>query len=352
MLCLMLEMPYCKLETLKLVSCDITDNCCVTLGSALRSNPSHLRNLDLSGNKLGYLGIKLLSDELGSSYSKLETLKLNDCDLTDEDCVSLASALILKPSNLREMDLSENKLGDSGVKLLSAGPESHLSKLTTFKLVNCGITCDGCAALASALRTQLRELDLTGNKVEDSGVNMLADELQNHYCQLEKLMLVSCGFTDEGCAALASALRSNSSKLREMDLSKNKLSDLGMKLLSAGLENAHCKLEVLRLNDCEVSDEGCFALASALTSNSSHLRELDLSDNKLGDFGVKMLCDGLEDPRCKLEILKLKHCGFTDAGCAALASVLGSGHSYLKYVDLSGNELGDLGVQLLSAAFY
>lgn len=59
--------------------------------------------------------------------------RLNDCDLTDEDCVSLASPLILNFSNLRELDLSENKLGDFGVKLLLAGPESHLSKLATFK---------------------------------------------------------------------------------------------------------------------------------------------------------------------------------------------------------------------------
>ncbi len=49
---------------------------------------------------------------------------------------------------------------------------------------------------------------------------------------------------------------------------------------------------------------------------------------------------------------RLKHCGFTYEGCAALASVLGSDQSYLKHVDLSVNILEDLGVQLLSAVFY
>ncbi|XP_052433066.1 ribonuclease inhibitor [Carassius gibelio] len=353
MLSTALEIPYSKLETLKLVSCDITENGCVALVSALRSSSSHFRNLDLSGNKLGHLGIKLLSDALENPCFKLETLKLKDCDLTDEDCFSLASPLIVNFSNLRELDLSDNKLGDSGVKFLFAGPESHLYKLATFKLVNCGITDEGCASLALALRSNpshLRELDLSGNEVEDSGVQMLSSGLDNYYCQLETLRLVSCGITDEGCAALSSALTSNPTHLRQLDLSKNKLSDSGMNLLSTGLGNPHCKLEMLWLHDCGVTDEGCAALASALRSNPSHLRELDLSDNELGDLGVNLVSAGLED--CKLEILKLKHCGFTYEGCSALAALLGSAKSYLKYVDLSFNKLEDLGVQLLFDAFY
>ncbi|XDV41000.1 hypothetical protein PO909_009949 [Leuciscus waleckii] len=58
--------------------------------------------------------------------------------------------------------------------------------------------------------------------------------------------LRECGITDEGCAALASALRSNPSHLRTLDLSYNKLGDSGVKLFSAVLENPHCKLEKLR----------------------------------------------------------------------------------------------------------
>jgi len=57
---------------------------------------------------------------------------LNDCNITDEGCVTLASALRSNPSNLRDLDLSENKLGDSGVKRLSDGlkdPHCKLQKL-------------------------------------------------------------------------------------------------------------------------------------------------------------------------------------------------------------------------------
>ncbi len=58
-----------------------------------------------------------------------------------------------------------------------------------------------------------------------------------------------------------------------------------------------------RLGRCGITDEGCAALSSALRSNSSHLRELNLSGNNVGDAGLKMLSDGLKDPRCKLEKL-------------------------------------------------
>ncbi|XP_072566773.1 NLR family CARD domain-containing protein 3-like isoform X4 [Paramormyrops kingsleyae] len=122
-------------------------------------------------------------------------------------------------------------------------------------------------------------------------------------------LLSSCNLTEKCCEVLASALRSNSSPLRELDLSDNDLQDSGMKLLSAGLGDSHCKLEILRLIGCRVTEEGCSSLASALRSNPSHLRELDLSYNHPGDSGVKLLSAVLEDPSCNLEKLNVDHCG-------------------------------------------
>ncbi|KAI5615877.1 NACHT, LRR and PYD domains-containing protein 3, partial [Silurus asotus] len=93
------------------------------------------------------------------------------------------------------------------------------------------------------------------------------------------------------------------SHLRELNLSVNKVGDSGVKCLSALLETPECKVKDLRLCDCGISDEGCAALASALRSNPSHLRELNLSRNKVGESGVKCLSAVLENPHCKLEIL-------------------------------------------------
>ncbi|XP_052432934.1 NLR family CARD domain-containing protein 3 isoform X2 [Carassius gibelio] len=115
--------------------------------------------------------------------------------------------------------------------------------------------------------------------------------------------LDGCNITAKGCAALASVLKSNPSNLRELDLSGNKILDLGMKHLSDGLKDSHCKLERLKLRDCGVTGEGCAALASALKSNPEHLRELDLSENKLRDSEVKLLSDLKDDPDYKLSEL-------------------------------------------------
>ncbi|XP_048866745.1 NLR family CARD domain-containing protein 3-like isoform X4 [Brienomyrus brachyistius] len=122
-------------------------------------------------------------------------------------------------------------------------------------------------------------------------------------------LLNSCNLTEKCCDSLALTLRSNSSPLRELDLSNNDLQDSGVKLLSAGLGDSHCKLEILRLPFCRVTKEGCSSLASALRSNPSHLRELDLSYNHPGDSGVKLLSALLEDPSCKLEKLNVDHGG-------------------------------------------
>ncbi|CAM4721278.1 unnamed protein product [Leuciscus chuanchicus] len=273
---------------------------------------------------------------------------LSDCGVTEKDCAALTSVLISNPSQLRELDLDNRKLRDPGVKLLSVVLEDPDCKLEKLWLWDCGVTDEGCSALASALRSNpshLRYLNLSWNKLGDS-VHLLSAVLEDPHCKLEKLWLRDCGVTDEGCSALASALRSNPSHLRELNLSKNKLGD-SVHLLSAVLEDPHCKLEKLWLCSCGVTDEGCSALASALRSNPSHLRDLDLSVNKLGD-SVHLLSAVLEDPHCKLDTLRFCRCGVTDEGCSALASALRSNPSHLRELNLSGNKLGESDVKLLS----
>ncbi|XP_072552455.1 NACHT, LRR and PYD domains-containing protein 3 isoform X2 [Salminus brasiliensis] len=332
-------------------NCGLTERSCKALGSTVSSASSSLRELDLSSNSIGDTGLRLFTEGLENSESKLEKLRLSYCRITTQGCSVLATHLIPKLPHLKELDLSENSLRQTGIQILATQLRNTQCKLEILRLKDCRVTPNGVFALASALRSNpshLRELDLHWNNPGDEGVEQLVAVMEDPVCKLEVLWLTYGLLTEKCCESLASAFRRSSCGLKAVDLSGNSILDTGVELLSGGLESPHCKLEILRLAFCGITGKGAAALASALSAHPTSLRELDLSQNQIGDSGLKALSRVVENLNCRLQTLRLTDSGLTQEGCAALATVLISNPTHLRELNLGNNDLTDAGIKSLS----
>uniref|UniRef100_A0A672HNB3 NACHT domain-containing protein n=1 Tax=Salarias fasciatus TaxID=181472 RepID=A0A672HNB3_SALFA len=127
-------LPVVEASNKALLSCcGLSERSCGALSSVLSSESSSLTHLDLSNNQLQDSGVKRLSLGLESPHCKLEALSLSGCLVSEEGCASLVSAVRSKSSHLRELDLSYNHPGDSGVKELSAAVEDPHCSLETLR---------------------------------------------------------------------------------------------------------------------------------------------------------------------------------------------------------------------------
>ncbi|XP_071403216.1 protein NLRC3-like [Centroberyx affinis] len=248
------------------------------LGLSLESNQTLLRGLLTqtgSRSQTNQKTVKYIKKKIKKNLSPERSInlfhclnELNDCSLVEE------IQQYLRPGSLSTARLSPAQWSALVFILLSSEEELDVFDLKKY---------------SASEKTLLRLLPV----VKASDIALLS----------------GCQLSERSCEALASVLSSQSSSLRELDLSNNDLQDSGVKLLSAGLGSPHCRLETLRLSGCLLTEEGCASLASALSSNPSHLRELDLNYNHPGTSGVKLLSAGLEDPHWRLDTLSVDHGG-------------------------------------------
>ncbi|XP_051992157.1 protein NLRC3-like isoform X3 [Xyrauchen texanus] len=252
------------------------------LGLSLESNHTLLQELPTQTGSCSYNKeetVKYIKQKIRENHSSEKSINLFHClnELGDDSLVTEIQDY-LKSGEIKETKLSSSQW----------------------------------SAVVYVLMTSEQKMDVFDLK-QFIGAQNKADEVLQYLLPVMKesrsVHLMGCNLTEQSCSALASVLSSNSSSLRELDISNNDLQDSGVKLLSDALKSPQCTLEILRLSGCMVTEEGCCSVASALRSNLSHLKELDLSYNHPGESGVKLLSERLNDPNCTLDKLNVDHGG-------------------------------------------
>ncbi|KAI8513111.1 Nlrc4p [Branchiostoma belcheri] len=197
-------------------------------------------------------------------------------------------------SLLEELDLSWNTdLGDAGMEVLQVGLSS-VPHLAVLHLMWVNMTAVGMSSLAPYMRhlVGLRELDISNNKIGDTGLESLTTVLHT-FTAMQVLGLSRTGISPTGMRTLVPAL-CKLTRLIKLDISDNAIGDPGLECLAAILHHLTA-MKVLVLSETGISDRGISSLIKALP-HLVQLQVLYVSWNNIGDSGIVSLVQTLCQP--------------------------------------------------------
>ncbi|XP_072420719.1 NACHT, LRR and PYD domains-containing protein 3-like isoform X3 [Chiloscyllium punctatum] len=172
-------------------------------------------------NTLHYLAESQNKTLAQSTVGSVETFKFCGLRLTPVDCVVLFHVIGLC-NTIKHLNLENCFIQYEGLQRL--GPVLH--KCRELRLKNNSLTNSCTEDLASTLSTNrsLTDLILGGNKLGDSGVKLLSAALRSPDCKIQKLLLWDVGITDSCTEDLISALSTNRI-LTDLNLGSNAFTD-------------------------------------------------------------------------------------------------------------------------------
>ncbi len=219
------------------------DNLLILLANSLRSHISHLL---LQDNRLSDEGIVKLLQAIENAELQLETLDVSENHIrkhgTDELCKFIQQTKSLLKLSLRNMNIT-----DSIARSICQTFHHASSNLISLNLSDNKIEDSGAIAIAGAIKhTHLTELDLSWNSIKHIGAVAIADVIQESSdIQSLDLSWNAIGTTSDqqrnAAKAISDMLEKNNS-LTHLDLSHNQLNTLDCTSISEGLSKNHSLL--------------------------------------------------------------------------------------------------------------
>lgn len=258
---------------------------------------SVLRFLDLSNNALGEKGVRAFGALL-KSQSCLEELYLMN-DGISEEAAQAVRELIPSTEKLRILHFHNNMTGNEGAFAISEVVKRS-PLLEDFRCSSTRVDSEGGVALCEALETctHLKKLDLRDNMFGVEGGIALSKALSKHE-NLKEIYLSYLNLEDEGAVALANVLKESAPSLEIFDIAGNDITAEAAPALAAFIA-AKTLLTKLNLGENELKDEGTIQISQVL-EGLSQLKEVDLNTNLIRRAGARVLAQAVvQKPDFKL----------------------------------------------------
>ncbi|KAJ9171958.1 hypothetical protein P3X46_015252 [Hevea brasiliensis] len=247
---------------------------------------SNLRYLNLSNNALGEKGVRAF-EALLKSQNNLEELYLINDGISEEAACAVCE-LIPSTGKLKVLHFHNNMTGDEGAVAI-ADIVKRSTMLEDFRCSSTRIGLDGGVVLAEALGTcsHLRKLDLNDNMFGvEAGVALSRSIVS--FADLTEIYLSYLNLEDKGTEALANALKESAPSLEVLEMAGNDITANGASSLASCIA-AKQFLRKLNLSENELKDEGAILIAKAIESGHGKLNEVDLSTNSIRSAGARLL---------------------------------------------------------------
>lgn len=266
-------------------------------------------------------------------------LRLSNKSFTLEAAQHIAPA-IESIENLREADLSDiiaGRMEDEALEVL-------------------GVICGTLLKHKSTLRV----LDLSDNALGEKGVRKL-EPVISQLTLLQEIRFKNNGLSALSMSLLLNHLQPARRSLKKIVFDNNMSGDGGAKaladfLLQGGI-GINPSLKEICMSSSRVRGEGGMALIQAIGESLPNLEKLDLTDSMVGIDGAKLLAHYLKQKKLqKLKVLCLRDAGLEQEGLDIVANVLSDKEisPLLEVIDLTllevtGDQIeGEVGKMILS----